>query len=591
LPSFVLTKRILHLIPCFTFACFPLLAQENPQPPNPTPKDVKIIPPAGEAPVATAETPIQSLFRAANQAMRNRDYSTCAQLLEKVVATDPNYKNAWNYLGWTYNALGQYDKAEVALRKAIAVNPQDPSAYNNLGQSLAYQKKYDDAIPQYQKQIEINPRDPWAHANLGRVYLLTKQFDKAIPELEKAALISPEDPSIAFNLGPAYFKSNQPEMATQAFEKSAQLQPVPFRLNSVAYEMAADNLDLPKAENYAQSAIAATALQMRDTSLDHLTREDSYKASRIASYWDTWGWIQFQKGDFAEAEKYVKCAWMIHPLSVNSDHLGQIYEKLGRKADAIRMYQMALSTDSSLTETRDRLAALAGPNANIDAMIEEGRSLLKESSTIAVKNSHQAEGFAEFWILLSPGPAVRGVKFISGDDELSPFAKDLETVSYSNPFPEATELRLLRRARLSCTHSSPDCRLQMISSVSVPTNEMEATVPSVAGSVAGDVARIRVGGNVQAAKIVKKVQPVYPLLARQTRIEGVVRLHVIIAKDGTIAQLELISGHPLLAQAAIDAVRQWVYQPTLLNGKPVEVDTVIDVYFNLNLPKPETSPN
>jgi TonB family protein len=317
---------------------------------------------------------------------------------------------------------------------------------------------------------------------------------------------------------------------------------------------------------------------MRDTSLDHLTREDSYKASRIASYWDTWGWIRFQTGDLPEAEKYVRCAWLIHPLGINSDHLGQIYEKQGRKADAIRMYQMALATDSSAGETRERLAALAGPEANIATMTEEGRSLLKESSTIAVKNSHQVEGFAEFWILLSPGPAVRGVKFISGDDELAPFAKDLESVPYPNTFPEATELKLLRRARLACTHSSPDCRLQMISSLSVPTEEMAVTVPSVAG----DIGRIRVGGNVQAARIVNRVQPVYPTAAREARIQGVVRLHVIIGKDGSITQLEVISGHPLLHQAALDAVRQWVYQPTLLEGRPVEVDTTIDVIFQLN---------
>ena len=85
-----------------------------------------------------------------------------------------------------------------------------------------------------------------------------------------------------------------------------------------------------------------------------------------------------------------------------------------------------------------------------------------------------------------------------------------------------------------------------------------------------------------AAKIIKRVQPVYPPLARQTRIQGTVRLHVIIAKDGTIKQLEIMSGHPLLQQAALDAVRQWRYQPTLLNGDPVEVDTTIDVIFALN---------
>ncbi len=93
---------------------------------------------------------------------------------------------------------------------------------------------------------------------------------------------------------------------------------------------------------------------------------------------------------------------------------------------------------------------------------------------------------------------------------------------------------------------------------------------------------LRVGGNVQADRIINRVQPVYPPLARQTRISGTVRLHAIIGKDGTIQQLEVLNGHPLLQQSALEAVRQWRYQPTLLNGEPVEVDTTIDVIFSLN---------
>ena len=95
------------------------------------------------------------------------------------------------------------------------------------------------------------------------------------------------------------------------------------------------------------------------------------------------------------------------------------------------------------------------------------------------------------------------------------------------------------------------------------------------------VARVRVGGAVQAAKLVNRVQPLYPPLARQTRISGTVRLHAIIGKDGTVQQLTVESGHPLLVQSALDAVRQWRYQPTLLNGEPVDVDTEIDVIFSL----------
>ena len=94
--------------------------------------------------------------------------------------------------------------------------------------------------------------------------------------------------------------------------------------------------------------------------------------------------------------------------------------------------------------------------------------------------------------------------------------------------------------------------------------------------------RVRVGGNVQAANLVHKVTPVYPPLAKQARISGQVRFTAIIGKDGTIQNLQLVSGHPLLVAAARDAVTQWVYKPTLLNNEPVEVITQIDVNFTLS---------
>jgi protein TonB len=94
--------------------------------------------------------------------------------------------------------------------------------------------------------------------------------------------------------------------------------------------------------------------------------------------------------------------------------------------------------------------------------------------------------------------------------------------------------------------------------------------------------QIRVGGNVQAAKLIRQPKPIYPPLAKQARIQGVVRFNAIIGKDGTIQNLQLVSGHPLLAPAATEAVKQWVYQPTLLNGEPVEVVTQIDVNFTLS---------
>lgn len=103
----------------------------------------------------------------------------------------------------------------------------------------------------------------------------------------------------------------------------------------------------------------------------------------------------------------------------------------------------------------------------------------------------------------------------------------------------------------------------------------------IAKKTAVPPARIRVGGVVQSAKLVRQPKPVYPEVAIRARIHGVVKLHALISKEGIIEDLRVINGHPLLVPAALEAVKQWVYRPTLLNGEPVGVETDIDVNFTL----------
>lgn len=93
--------------------------------------------------------------------------------------------------------------------------------------------------------------------------------------------------------------------------------------------------------------------------------------------------------------------------------------------------------------------------------------------------------------------------------------------------------------------------------------------------------RIRVSGKVQQAMLVHQVMPVYPPDAKAAHISGTVLLHVIIDKGGAVEKVEYISGPPELKTSATDAIKQWRYKPTLLNGEPVEVDTTIKVVFTL----------
>ncbi|MBI2816317.1 MAG: energy transducer TonB [Acidobacteria bacterium] len=114
--------------------------------------------------------------------------------------------------------------------------------------------------------------------------------------------------------------------------------------------------------------------------------------------------------------------------------------------------------------------------------------------------------------------------------------------------------------------------LSGVISTAVPPPPTPATPP---------LERIRVGGPPTAAKLIKEIKPMYPPLARQARIQGTVRLEGVIGPDGTVQDLKVLLGHPLLREGAIRAVKQWRYQPVLLNGVPVAVITTMDVRFSL----------
>ena len=116
----------------------------------------------------------------------------------------------------------------------------------------------------------------------------------------------------------------------------------------------------------------------------------------------------------------------------------------------------------------------------------------------------------------------------------------------------------------------------------IPPQAPPPPPPAVSTKPTIPTAPLRIGGGVQAAKLTFGPKPGYPPLAKTARVQGTVKLQAIISRDGAIRDLQLISGPPLLVQVAFEAVRQWRYKPTLLNGEPVEVATEIDVTFTLN---------
>jgi tetratricopeptide (TPR) repeat protein len=397
-------------------------------------------------------------------AMVSGNYPLAIELLKRAVEVDPNHKMAWNNLGLAYLAMRQNDEAIKAFQKQLEINPYDEFANNNLGRAYWSERKYDDAVGAFQKQLEINPLDKYAHGNLGNLYLEQKKYDLAAPELEKAASLRSDDALLQINLGTAYLNLHKDDKALAAFDKAIEISATPLVWNNIAYELSLQNAHLDLAKRYAESAVAATAAALRNSSLDQLSMRDVQEVNSLLAYWDTLGWVYFASGDLARAEKYISAAWVIGQHADMGDHLGQIYEKQGRKDDAVRAYAMAMSTVRPDPETRGRLTALTGEQKST-SVIEKDRLNLQEMRTIKLGKAAKHTGAAEFFVALEPSgsaSAVTAAKYISGDDQLKGMTETLKTVKYPLTFPDDTATRILRRGVLSCSTSSGDCIFVMV---------------------------------------------------------------------------------------------------------------------------------
>ena len=415
------------------------------------------------APAALAPPPdmkVDDLVESGRAALAANNFPMAIQVLKRATELDPKNKYAWYALALAYLNTRQNDEAVAALNKQIENNPYDEFAYNALGRAYWQERKYEDAAAAFHKQIEISPLDKFAHANLGAMYSEWHKYEEAVPELEKAASLTPDSPDLQVSLGDAYLNLGQDDKALATFDHAIEISATPLVWNNVAYQLSLKGAHLDRAQQYAESAVSATTAALRNVSLDRLTQQELPLVPSLIAYWDTLGWIYFGAGNLDKAEKYVSAAWSLGQHGEVGDHLGQIYEKEGKKDRALETYALSMNGLRPVPETRGRLAALTGP-AKVDATIEQNRTALQSLRTISLGKVAKITGTADFFVLLSRGPGssatVESVKFVSGEEKLKGFSGALKTADYHFTLPDEAPVKILRRGILSCSKDTGEC--------------------------------------------------------------------------------------------------------------------------------------
>ena len=421
------------------------------------------------APAIPDKVKTEDLLQAARVATENDNYVLAEQLLRRVLAKDPKHKTVRRDLGSVLSEQHKFAEAAEVLREQTKINPFEEHTYDLLGTAYWRQQDYANAEQAFRKQLEVTPLDPSARGNLGRMLIDWRKYKEAVPELEQAISLSPDDETLQVALGRAYLNLEEQEKAMRAFDEALKLERSPLVLNDIAYFLSIKGLQLDKAFQYAESAVTSVASSLRNVEANNLTMDDLDNVSSLGAYWDTLGWVYFQKGKLDDAERYLKAAWMLHQYSEVAYHLGALAEKRGNKEEAIRLYAQGVVAENVVPEPRESLLKLTSADS-VEKLLATAKTELpsyKKLDLGVLLPSLKERAEAEFYLVFAPDSArnaqIAEVKFIKGADSLKPLASQLKTVKYQLVFPDSSPTKIVRRGALVCTPKPGACTFTFVS--------------------------------------------------------------------------------------------------------------------------------
>jgi tetratricopeptide (TPR) repeat protein len=385
--------------------------------------------------------------------------------LKAAVKADPRFARAWLRLATVQALTHQPDDSVVSYHKAIEADPTQAVSYQALASYLMSVNRSDDAIAVWQQLLKVDLNNREALANLGKIYLKKKRYGEAIAAFEAAVKVTPEAIGPLSRLAEGYLLAGDLDKGHAEVAEARKLRSPEVTLNDISFGLADENRDLPDALAYAQEAVKIEEDASSQIRLEELTNKDLKHPAKLAYFWDTLGWVYFRMGHQAEAEEYLRAAWMASQYGVIGDHLAQVYDHEKKKREAILTYRLALKTlEGRIAVDRQaeigmRLQELA-PGRPTGAVLGSPGGVplteqLTQQRTVKLpKIVVDSTSSAEFFVAIGAGPKVEEVKFVDGADELRPAEKILSAATYPLEFPSGSSARIVRRGLLDCRPSS-----------------------------------------------------------------------------------------------------------------------------------------
>ena len=429
-------------------------------------------------------------FREGNNALQMRDARRAQELFEKVIQLRADYHGAHFNLGLALAAQNKIDEALSEFHKEEQISPDNPRPYMAAASLENFRGHKDDAMEEWRRLLKADPKNRDAASNLGQLLYQSGKYSESAEVLEGGLKAAPDSSGLQYALGSAYLKMGQSEKGVVHMRAAVEAKSGDSTLlNNVAYTLAESKTSLELAQQYAEQASELLETRSADTrsANDIAALETGTEVTyQLSLVWDTLGWVYFQSGDTNRSESFVRSAWLLGQDAIVGEHLGEIYEKLGKSKEAAHVYELALAAQGPATFRMTGISTQVPLAPSIDAngyRAQQEKILASYEKLTGKKPSREIHrlpngewtktpseqlsqmrtakfgklpnlsGTAEFAIVFAPGK-IESVEYVSGEKSLQSLTDKLKAAHYQIEFPAGSKAKILRRAQLSCTPSA-----------------------------------------------------------------------------------------------------------------------------------------
>jgi tetratricopeptide (TPR) repeat protein len=406
--------------------------------------------------------------------MQGNDWSGATASLDKAKAKDPEAEGLWASYGWMAAFHRKYDEAIADYKKEIAVHPENWGAVEGLANAQAVNGDRAAACDTIQGYLEHHPGDVWMSLYLTGMQSAIGDNEGALKTLEAAARATPDNHMIRARMSGILRLLKRKDEATAAAKGALEGTDDMAAINDAGFVLAEIGLDMPYAEEASRKGIASLEAKTAAITPAEANSSAFAQADLLVHSWGTLGWILFREGKLQEAKPLLVAGWRNSLIPHLGDHLGELYEAMGKKDEALSTYRLAAASiepnnaQTEVIEHIKRSIARLGWGKTSESEYA-GKQALQDTRTYHIARPAGVSGWGTFRLQLSTNGVIASQQ-MTGEEKLAALAEKINAMKFPELVPPGSAAHLLRSAVVSCSMGTT-CDLVLVPNSSLQTEQ------------------------------------------------------------------------------------------------------------------------